>query len=120
MVYSPLHVVLNQTRHRGVNKTVFWCEFSINRACFRIGMLIIHHNKAWLLSNSSGDDSQSTRPPGTSRASTDVRSQMGGVPALAEGAGRREGRVAGGRGRFAPGARVVTHQCTVELEGSPL
>ena len=52
----------------GVNKIVFWCEFRITRACFRIGMLIIHHNKAWLLSNSSGDDSQSTRPPGTSRA----------------------------------------------------
>ena len=42
---------------RTVNKTVFWCEYSSNLACFRIGRLIIHHNKAYLLSNSAGGDS---------------------------------------------------------------
>ena len=35
---------------RGVNKTVFWCEYTLKLACFRIGLAIIHHNEAYLLS----------------------------------------------------------------------
>ena len=56
---------------RGVNKTVFWCEYTLKLAncnlqvaCFRIGLAIIHHNEAYLLSNSSGGDGHQPHPQG--------------------------------------------------------
>ena len=49
---------------RGVNKTVFWCEYTLKLACFRIGLAIIHYNEAYLLSNSSGGDGHQPHPQG--------------------------------------------------------
>ena len=49
-------------RASGVNKTVFWCEFTYSHGVCCIRMLIVHHNKAYLLSNSSGGDGHPPHP----------------------------------------------------------